>query len=256
MPNLHLILSPHFDDAALSLGGKIRQLVEAGEPVRAVTLFAGHPGPDLSSFAREVHRSWGDPPDPIGMRREEDAAALRVLGSEARWLEVRESLYRQGPDGAWLYASREGIFGEVDPAERERWPAELAAALAEQVPPKTEVTYYAPLGVGNHVDHQLAHAAGRRLRESGAEVLFYEEYPYAQHPGQVDRAREARGALAWTPRLFPLTEEQLAAKVESVRAYRSQLQNLFGTEAYMEDLVRFYATQVGGSRPAERVWVP
>jgi LmbE family N-acetylglucosaminyl deacetylase len=87
-------------------------------------------------------------------------------------------------------------------------------------------------------------------------VVFYEDYPYAQRPGQLDRALEARGARSWTPRLTFLTEEDLTARIEAIRAYRSQVPNLFGREAFVADLVRFYANQAGGGRPAERAWLP
>jgi hypothetical protein len=43
----------------------------------------------------------------------------------------------------------------------------------------------APLGVGNHVDHQIAHAACRGLR--GASVRYYEDTPYVLTPFQLPR---------------------------------------------------------------------
>jgi peptidoglycan/xylan/chitin deacetylase (PgdA/CDA1 family)/LmbE family N-acetylglucosaminyl deacetylase len=252
----HLFLSPHFDDAVLSCGGQIRQRVEQGQQVRVLTLFAGRPGAALSPLAQELHRLWGDPPDLVGLRRAEDEKALRLLGAEPLRLDEREALYRQGPDGAWLYPDRESLFGEIHPAERGR-PAALAAAVARHLPPTGGVTVHAPLGVGNHVDHQIAHAAARCLQERGITVWFYEDYPYAGRPGRLDSAREARGALLWEPRIIPLTEEQISARVEAVHAYRSQLSSLFhGREETPEEHVRRTAAEVGGGRPAERIWIP
>ena len=49
----------------------------------------------------------------------------------------------------------------------------------------------APLGVGHHVDHQVAHAAARRLR--GAEVLYYEDAPYVLTPYQLGRRLDRLG---------------------------------------------------------------
>jgi len=256
----HLFLSPHFDDAVLSCGGQIRQWVETGQQVRVLTLFAGRPGAGLSPFAQELHRLWGDPSDPVGLRSAEDEEALRILGAEPLRSGEPEALYRQGPDGAWLYPDRESLFGEVHPAERRR-PAELAAAVAVHLPahlPKTGgVTVHAPLGVGNHVDHQIVHAAARCLQARGIAVWFYEDYPYTRRPGRLDDARAARGALGWEPRIIPLTEGQIGARVEAIRAYRSQLASLFqGRPGTPEENVRRAAVQVGGGRPAERIWIP
>jgi LmbE family N-acetylglucosaminyl deacetylase len=253
---MHLFLSPHFDDAVLSCGGQIRQRVEEGQPVRVLTLFAGRPGAGLSPFAQELHRLWDDPPDPVGLRQAEDDEALRILGAEPRRIDERDALYRQGADGAWLYPDRDALFGAVHPIERP-WPAELAAAVAAHLPATGDVTIHAPLGVGNHVDHQIAHAAARCLQERGITAWFYEDYPYAWRPGQIDRALEARGGLGWEPRLIPLTEGQIGARIAALRAYRSQVGNLFQSrEGTPEELVRRDAIQVGGGRPAERVWIP
>lgn len=249
-----LVLSPHLDDAALSCGGLIRQLVRAGRPVRVVTLFAGHPGPDLSPFARETHRSWGEDLDPLARRKAEDEAALRVLGAESRYLAFRDALYR-GEEGAWRYPCREALFGEIHPDDRDL-PQKLIEALDDLLPRGEGATVYAPLAVGDHVDHQLAHQAALLLRGRSFEVVFYEDAPYAWRPGRLEQAREARGAQGWSPRLAVLADEELAAWVESVRAYRSQLATLFGREEFVADLIRFHALQAGGGRPAVRLWSP
>jgi peptidoglycan/xylan/chitin deacetylase (PgdA/CDA1 family)/LmbE family N-acetylglucosaminyl deacetylase len=252
----HLFLSPHCDDAVLSCGGQIRQRVEQGQRVQVLTLFAGRPGAGLSPFARELHRLWGDPPDLVGLRRAEDEEALRLLGAEPLRLDEREALYRQGPDGAWLYPDRESLFGAVHPAERQR-PAELAAAVARHLPETGGVTVHAPLGVGNHVDHQIAHAAARCLEERGIAVWFYEDYPYAGRPGRVEQARAARGAGQWEPLVIPLTEEQVSARVEAIHAYGSQLFSLFHDRGETPgEHVRRTAAAVGAGRPAERIWIP
>jgi len=253
---LHLFLSPHLDDAVLSCGGQIRQRVEKGQQVRVLTLFAGRPGAGLSPFAQEIHRFWGDPPDPVGLRWAEDEEALRILGAEPRRIGERDALYRQGRDGAWLYPDGDSLFGAVHPAES-AWPAELAAAVAAHLPATGRVTIHAPLGVGNHVDHQIAHAAARCLQARGVAAWFYEDYPYARRPGQLDRARAACGGLRWTPRIIPLTEGQVSARIEAIGAYRSQLGGLFrGRTGTTGEHVRRDSTEVGGGRPAERVWIP
>jgi len=252
---VQLILSPHFDDAVLSSGGQIRQRVEAGEEVRVLTLFAGKPGPALSPVARELHRLWGDPPDLIGLRQEEDEAAVQLLGAAPLRLAEREALYRQDPAGAWLYPTLEALFGAVHPADEAR-PAALAEVVAGVLPVRGEVTVQAPLGVGSHVDHQLTHAAARHLMGRGIAVWFYEDYPYAERPGELDRALAVQRALRLQPLLIPLTESQLSARIAAIGAYRSQLGGLFRDGASPEEAVRRHALEVGGGAPAERVWIP
>ena len=81
-------------------------------------------------------------------------------------------------------------FGEVAFARRaedDDWLAQairLLAALGPRVRPRH---VYAPLGVGGHIDHRLAHEASLRAfgGEGGLNVFFYEERPEAFAPGAV-----------------------------------------------------------------------
>jgi hypothetical protein len=52
----------------------------------------------------------------------------------------------------------------------------------------------APLGVGGHVDHQVAHAACRAL--TGADVRYYEDTPYVLTPYQLPRRLARLDAVA------------------------------------------------------------
>ncbi|MFQ5612083.1 MAG: PIG-L deacetylase family protein [Anaerolineae bacterium] len=252
----HVVLSPHFDDAALSCGGRIHHLTGRGQRVLVVTLFAGDHGPRLSPFAQSLHEQWGHPADVIAARRAEDDAALRILGADTARLDFPDCIYRGAAGGRQGYYTDEAaLFGPVHPAES-HLPDQLAAAIAALLPGETAVTVYAPLSVGNHVDHQMAHAAALRLKRPNLTVVFYEDYPYADWPNALQAAREARGAQSWTARTMPFDRVDLAAKIEAVRTYQSQLGVLFGNEAAMVERVTAYARRLGGGQPAERTWQP
>ena len=61
---------------------------------------------------------------------------------------------------------------------------EVRAALQARVEAGV-VRVLAPLGIGGHVDHQVAHAACASL--VGAEVAYYEDTPYVLTPYQLPR---------------------------------------------------------------------
>jgi LmbE family N-acetylglucosaminyl deacetylase len=96
-----LVVSPHLDDAVLSIGGRIADQVAAGATVTVFTVFAGVVQPPFSPVAREYHELWGLPSDPVGFRRGEDTAALGVLGATARHGDFPDCIYRRDGDG-WL----------------------------------------------------------------------------------------------------------------------------------------------------------
>jgi LmbE family N-acetylglucosaminyl deacetylase len=252
----HVYLSPHLDDAVLSCGGLIHRQAKSGQPPLVITLFSGQPGTDiqLSAFAQSQHARWGSPEDVMALRWAEDQAALTLLGADYLRLNYLDCIYRgrdhsDQPD--WYYASEEALFGPVHAAEN-GLPDELATVLREFIPPGKNVTLYAPLTVGNHVDHQLTFAAAVIMRSQDWSLRFYEDYPYVETVGTLAAALAARGAGHWRPLVMPLEEDNLAAKVEAIACYESQLGVLFGSTEAMQNRVKSYVTDVGG----ERLWEP
>ncbi len=241
-------LSPHLDDAVLSCGGQIWQQVQAGERVLVVTIFAAPPALDatLSPFARQLHARWGHPADAAARRQEEDLAALVRLGAEPSHWAYADCIYRQAPDGSFLYASEEALWEEVHPAE-EGLITELAARLAA-LPLIPGAAVYAPLGVGHHVDHQIV----RRAAEASAHPLtYYEEFPYAESPGAV---QTALAGLRGQAELVRLSSEALEVKIAAIACYQSQISTFWADVAQMATAVRAFAERTGGGRPAERYW--
>lgn len=253
-------LSPHFDDIALSCGGWAAAQATAGGRGLCVTVFAGPPAGPLHAYARRLHTRWGEPDPAAGnrLRRDEEAAALALLGLDPVWLAFPDAIYRPVP-----YDSHAGIFGEVAASEWATLLPAIGVALvatlaAHGVAPPTPL--YVPLGVGHHVDHQLLHAAGRALGQAGWPVLFYEDYPYAAQPGVV-AARVAEVAAALAPAALRPTIHDVSAtldvKIAAIAAYASQISSLFPSLAALPGAVRTYAAEVGaatGSAAAERYW--
>ena len=207
-----LYLSPHPDDAVFSSGGAIALEARAGHRVGVVTV-----------FSRTSEETESD-------RREEDRRAIELLGAERIELgfadaPVRDARYRRP---SWLL----GAIGEREAAVVE----EVRAAL-ERLATETS-RFVAPLGVGQHIDHQITHAAARGL---DCDLSFYEDVPYALEPFAVARRlsllgtggppregryREMRSLLHWWSQM-PLLRESysrpmrpLAALVLAVTALR------------------------------------
>jgi LmbE family N-acetylglucosaminyl deacetylase len=158
------VVSPHLDDAVLSLGGLIGREVAAGRGVQVVTCFTA--GPPLETISRK-RRVFAD----YTARRAEDQRALAVLGASHRWLDLRERTWRDPPLPRPTHAFRTPPTME----DFSELPA-IRAAIAELL--DRGLLVYAPLGVGNHVDHvEVALAALREVLEGGAfaRVRFYED---------------------------------------------------------------------------------
>jgi LmbE family N-acetylglucosaminyl deacetylase len=253
---LHLYLAPHLDDAILSCGGLIARQLRSGDSALVLTVFAGDPpaGP-LSALAEEVARRGQAAEDHVALRRAEDRAACERLG--ASWLhwEYPDCIYRRDPaTSASLYPDVESIFGQIQPCERGALAGGLAIRLQALCDACRPTTVYAPLTAGHHVDHHLVQWAARRLSPRGWTLRFYEDYPYVAVPAFLEMVFEAGGR--WLPEIEPLTPANLAAKIEAIACYRSQVPGLFRGEEPWPEVVKGYFHGLTTDGPAERYWRP
>jgi len=246
----HVYLSPHLDDAPLSCGGAIVAHVAAGERVLVVTICTAAPpaaGP-FSALAEELHANWGLAADQaMATRLREERLAMERLSVDYLWLDRLDAIYRY-PEA---YNTRESLFGT--PMPNDPLFADLRAffrTLHERLP---SATCYAPLGIGSHVDHLITHSA---IRDTlGITVRFYEDLPYAATtPGSLDqRLAQLPGVVSATT--IPI-DATLAQKLHAIEAYASQLKELFGDPAAMEQVITDYAASLlpAAGRYGEQVW--
>jgi len=158
-----LVFSPHFDDAAMGAA----HLLLAHPGATVVTVFAGPPDryPDeptewdaLGGFRA------GD--DIVAIRRDEDVAALDVLGAEHVWLDFVDHQY--------LAPDERATSDDMAPA--------MAAAI-DAVRPTAVVM---PMGLANP-DHVATHDAGILLAATRPDLAWfgYEDAGYTHIPGML-----------------------------------------------------------------------
>ncbi len=254
----HLFLSPHLDDVCLSCGGAVYEQAFRGKTTQVVTIFGGAPDPDtgLSAFARQLHRRWGHVADAVKRRQEEDRAALTVLGATAEHWPYADCIYRQRADGTFPYDSEESLWGPIDAAEEEGLLHNLAARLQRTLSSvDPDGCVYAPLAIGNHVDHQIVRQVVDQIAPSIAQtVLFYEDFPYAE---DFQTVSEALAKQPMEARLCHLSKEAMTNKIKAIACYTSQISTFWSNVAEMAKGVKRFAEAVGEEgRPAERFWTP
>lgn len=85
------VVSPHLDDAVLSLGAGIARASSRGADVRAVTVFANDP--ESSQPATDWDRACGfaTAGEAARVRREEDRLACECVGATPMWLRFSDS---------------------------------------------------------------------------------------------------------------------------------------------------------------------
>ncbi len=223
-----IILSPHCDDAALSIGGSLSRFCRDDRRVTILTCFS------LSRYTR--FSSAGSVEEISELRKSEDRAMVsrvRSQGLGLEYLEFRDAPLRCGRTSKNLFD------GRILPNE-EGLLELLTRRLQDHVSPTS--TVFAPLGIGSHIDHLLSRMAIDRLASTVRKIVYYEDQPYAAlQPGAGTALCEGL-----TPRLIPINPRD---KFFLLDAYASQLE--------AEDLCQVldYAATVDHTRGAcERLW--
>jgi LmbE family N-acetylglucosaminyl deacetylase len=225
-----IAMSPHLDDAILSCGALIADLVRQC-PITVVSVFtAASPAP-WPWPARRQMRAIGasDAESFFARRRAEDLAVLAEVGAVAVHLGLRDALFRRvrsAPDGLPGVTGRpayptfrfDAARGRVASAD-----AGLDAVVARRVDEVAQAAdarvILAPLGIGRHVDHLITRSAARFLE---LRVVYYSDFPYSEksapesefirraslvpHPwlhGRAENARRIAGYQTQVRGLFP-----------------------------------------------------
>jgi LmbE family N-acetylglucosaminyl deacetylase len=214
-----VVLSPHLDDAVMSLGGTMHVLGRLGVATRVVTLFAGDPERCTPPSYWDEHRGTKTAGEAFGERRDEDRAACDVLGVEPVWLPFIDDSYlaRRDPDEIWA---------AVEP--------HLADAAAVLTPGT-------PLA---HGDHRYTTALAVERLGTSLPTLFYAEQPYSSRPRYL--AGYVRGRtpstlehivdekVEWSN--VKLDEASRDAKRDAAGCYTGEIA-MFGARARVDDFV-------------------
>ena len=230
-----MLLSPHDDDAAFSLGAALMDGRFGASTVIAV-------------FTQS---------DSL-----EDDALLGVEAVTALRAREHRAFYRQwAPDVGLLDLQRKdaplrlGIPGELvfDPLQDPSREAEMDFLIKSvyEAGPMDQVIL-APLGMGDHVDHLLVRDTALRLAAKGRAVAFYEDLPYSARSSDGDLQNRIATTAALLGR--PLSLRLLVSthtpetKSRALRAYASQR-----SEASLTQMVSYGAQHLSG-RFCERIW--
>lgn len=238
---IYIFLSPHFDDAVYSCGGIIWELIQQGSDVEIWTICAGEPRDSgLSSFAQTLHQRWGvGAGEGVRIRRKEDILAAKILGVKRREFPIPDCIYRHSSGGKYYYQSEESLFGGLHPDEIEL-AAELAGQMCAAIPRRARLI--SPLGVGNHVDHQLTRRAAEACEKK---LWYYAEVPYvfrqsgwSQHYLQGFR----------TAKKIAISEAGLQAWVEAAAAYATQRSTFWADKTELSAALEAWRNALAGGR--------
>ena len=214
-------VSPHLDDAALSVGGTISALSRRGAHVTIVTVFAGDPRSEAPASYWDATRRQPTQGAAVRLRRGEEERAVAELGASAVALPWPDSGYpgRRDPEAIWQQLHP--ILGDADLMLLPGWPL-------------------------SHADHRYTTMLVMERLDRNAPIVFYAEQPYAAEPvtmlkgairnRTVAPLRHAYGGeIRWRRSRFDTTARR--AQDRALSHYGGELANL-GLRGRWGQLVR------------------
>jgi len=236
-----IFLSPHLDDVTFSCGGLVWDLTNDGQSVEIWTINAGDPpGDEFSPLAQILHQKWGLGLDAVQLRRDEDQKACQIIGAVPRYFSYLDCIYRKDTDGDFYYSTEGDIFGGLDPREAnliDRLSGQLRSELPE------DVRVVAPLGIGNHVDHELTRKAATRL---DIPLLYYPDFPYAEEQEGKEILEFMESSFDWQSMDIPLTSKGLESWIEAAGVFQSQISTFWEDKEDLGHKIRDYLSYLGG----------
>ncbi len=202
---------------------------------------------DFSTFAQELHARWEFGQDAPARRRIEDLRSCQRLGATYRHFSVPDCIYRRHPQSnEFMYASGSALNGPLQPGD-----SQVIHTLQEQIGKSLlpDAILVCPLGLGDHVDHQLTRLVAEGLDRP---LWYYADYPYVLHCwAQLEQMAQA----GWVSQVFPISGDGLAAWMDSVSAHGSQISTFWVNDLDMRRAITDYLQTNDGIRlwkkPAE-----
>jgi LmbE family N-acetylglucosaminyl deacetylase len=197
-----LLLSPHPDDIAYSIGGLIAKIASAAT-LNMVTVFS--------------RSGWANP---VALRRAGPASIGAI-----RTAEDTEFCVRHGIGRSELGFADSSLCGYDDNSERSANPEDdprtqtVARAIQSHHSRSRAQVVFAPAAIGGHIDHKIVFDAAVSLQ--AAQIIVYEDIPYSAWYSLQQIERKLTGAKLRRLGVVAI-DDVMDVKIEGMWKYRSQ----------------------------------
>lgn len=234
--------SPHLDDAVLSCGSLLSYL-SGKTPVTVVTVFTKASEKPYTFSAKRFLKKCNENDAELlfKKRKSEDTLAMNTLRIS--------SIHCGMVDGTWRKKSslskvRKKV-GKIFPELLYRYPTffhvssgklsgddlvfskELRASLKKYIPKNAVI--FAPLGIGNHIDHVLV----RKVFSGFPNIIYWSDFPY-----NVTKKPDEAFVRNYRLKMFSFKSDK--SKLDLIKCYASQIPSLFPNGKIAEKEEAYY----------------
>lgn len=217
-----ILVSPHSDDIAFSIGGTLLQNIFT-RPILMVTIFT------KSNYSPCININESDTISKV--RHLEDVEFADKLEIEFQSFNFSEPPLRG-------YPSRD-IFANNDPASDPIYP-EVYDALSKLIQSSQCEQIVSPMGLGNHIDHNIVcNICCRIAKENNIRLVFYEDLHYASRL-TLKQIKERAYSISPDIKYRKINITSIFNnKTENINLYKTQTRRIFQT------MIKLHSLRIG-----------
>ncbi len=217
-----ILVSPHSDDIAYSIGGTVLQNIFAG-PLLMVTIFTrSNYSPCIKIYNSEIISK---------IRHLEDVKFAEKIKIEFQSFDFSEPSLRG--------YSRRDVFANINPASDPIY-TEVYDALSKSIKSSQCELIVSPMGLGNHIDHNIvSNICYRIANENNIRIVFYEDLHYAS---RLSLNQIKVRAFSISPNIKHRKINVTSIfndKIENIKLYKTQARRIFQT------MIKSHALRLG-----------
>jgi LmbE family N-acetylglucosaminyl deacetylase len=207
----HVFISPHLDDAVFSASNYITKLKHNKNNTLVITVFTNFGQPPLNSdatkFIKDCH--FNSLNQFQTKRLAEDRQAMKLLSTSYLHLGFTDALFR--------HKNLKSVFSGKIPFSDKILSIRIYKKLKKLI--KANDLLYAPLGIGNHLDHLITHNLVKRFKN---QTRFWTDQPYISKPANKKALKQLLPKLSLS---FSVANHP--QKLKAMKCYPSQLNYFF-----------------------------
>lgn len=222
-----LIISPHIDDAVLSIGGILLKQKNQKAAIKISYIFTVSDWTNKESIAPCTIEKNTD--QVTNERKMEEKAAGQALGYEYAFGDFLDLPIRDQSKAGFLKLKND-----------------LYCHLVNKFKPDDIILF--PVGI-SHPDHQAVGEVGRILSAENFNIIFYEDLPYFARYNDISRS-QIYNQLKKRELISKTIQIDIEKKIDAVRLYKTQV-----SLDWINDIAN-YSYCLSDNTYHERLWIP
>lgn len=220
-----LILSPHLDDAAFSVGPLLAKINKKYKIVVGTAFTKTELALTDFALACQLDKGLSREVDYMALRRKEDIDWSSNMGAEAVHGSLAEAPHRG-------YNTAQSLFGPIHP--KDDIETHLVMWLKQLIITYHPMLILCPLAVGHHVDHVWIKNMVAKIKKSKIPVFFFKDQPYASTLINFNEHDYLIGDDEWNEVKVNISEIEATMALNAAKAYVSQIQFQFKNDCLMD----------------------